>query len=93
MAPSGTRRLLLAGGDIEIFDRWFPGAGWNIDDLIDGADVVSGIRFVALQEVLAWKRAMKREKDSEHIRLIEAHLSGPAALDCQVCVSRRAVAR
>jgi len=69
----GGNKVELAGGLIEIFDAWGPG-GWDVDELIDTAEVIDGIRFVTLENVLKWKKMMNRPKDIEHIRLIEAYL-------------------
>lgn len=60
--------------EIEIFDSWAPGE-WDINALIDAAEEIGGIRFVQLEAVLAWKKAKNREKDIEHIRLIEEYLA------------------
>jgi len=71
----GGNKIGLADGLIEIFDSWGPGA-WDADELIDTAEVIEGIRFVALQNVLKWKKLMGRPKDAEHIGLIETYLAG-----------------
>ncbi len=63
----------LFEGEIEIFNSWAPGE-WNIDELIDNAEVVEGVRFVQLEEVLKWKRMMNRPKDVEDIALIDKYL-------------------
>ncbi|MBU1017394.1 hypothetical protein KJ678_04540 [Patescibacteria group bacterium] len=58
---------------IEIFDNWTPGS-WDIHQLIDQADIIDGIKFVKLSEVLKWKKIWHREKDIAHIKLIEQYL-------------------
>jgi len=70
----GGHKIELADGAIEVFDSWGPGA-WDADELIDTAEVIAGIRFVTLENVLKWKTMMKRPKDAGHIRLIEAYLA------------------
>ena len=42
-------------GEIEIFPNWKP---WfdDVDELIDTADIIDGIRFVKLEHVLTWKK-------------------------------------
>lgn len=65
-------RILLFGGDIEIFDAWAPGE-WDINDLIDNAEVFEGMRFVRLEYVLEWKKMMGREKDMIDIHRIESY--------------------
>lgn len=65
----------LFNGEIEIFDIWGPG-DWDVNDLIDTAEIIEGIRFVTLENVVKWKRLMGREKDRIHIKMIEDHLNG-----------------
>ncbi len=72
----GGDKVELAGGQIEVFNAWGPGE-WDPDELIDTAEVIAGIRFVTLENVLKWKKMMNRPKDAEHIRLIEAYLKRP----------------
>jgi hypothetical protein len=74
-APSGSGLMVeLAGGELQVFDAW-TSPDWDVDRLIDEADVVDGIRFVPLPIVLAWKRQSRRDKDAEHVELIERHLA------------------
>lgn len=70
----GDPKVVLSGGKIEVFGKWGPG-NWNVDELIDGADLVDGIRFVRLEQVLAWKKIMDRPKDGRDIMLIENYLA------------------
>lgn len=70
----GGDKIELAEGLIEVFDAWGPGE-WDTDELIDTADVIGGVRYVTLENVLRWKRLMNRPKDAGHIRLIEAYLA------------------
>ncbi len=73
-ARSGNALVVeLFEGEIEIFNSWGPGE-WNINELIDNAEVVEGVRFVQLEQVLKWKKMMNRPKDVEHIALIEKYL-------------------
>ena len=65
----------LFNGEIEIYDSWAPG-DWDVNDLIDTAEIIEGIRFVTLENVMKWKRLMGREKDRIHIKMIEDHLNG-----------------
>jgi hypothetical protein len=74
ITESGDDKVIeLFDGFIEIFRSWAPGE-WDIDALIDEAEEISGIRFVQLEKVLAWKKIKNRPKDAEHIALIEAYL-------------------
>jgi hypothetical protein len=70
-----TRRILLPHRDrhdVEILDGWFP-ARWRVDDLIAGADTVDGLRFVALDVVVATKRMLGRPRDVEHLKVLALH--------------------
>ncbi|MEU9704251.1 hypothetical protein [Streptomyces sp. NPDC047981] len=72
--PSGHGLMVvLFEGDIEIFDRWLPGAR-DTDELIESAQLVQGIPFCPLSEVLEWKMRSNREKDKRDIKLINDHL-------------------
>jgi len=76
-APSGHGRMVeLAGGSLQIFDAW-TSPDWNVDELIDNADLVAGIRFVAVADVVRWKRSAHRPKDVADLRLIERAGAGP----------------
>lgn len=66
-------KIPLFNGAIEIFNTWWPGT-WDIDKLIDEAEVIEGIRFVKLEEVVRWKRIYNRKTDNLHIRIIEEYL-------------------
>lgn len=70
----GSPKADFAGGKIEVFNTWAPGE-WDVDELIDGAEVIDGVRFVTLENVLKWKRLTGRPKDAEHIKLIENYLA------------------
>lgn len=65
--------VTFADGRIEVFSDWQPGT-WDIDELIDTADIIDGAPFVALEHVLRWKRLLGRPKDRLHCRLIEDYL-------------------
>jgi hypothetical protein len=54
---------------IEFVDRWTP--GWPTDDLIDNADIIDGIPFMRLGDVLAWKEAARRPKDLPDIAAVQ----------------------
>ncbi|MFJ8868487.1 hypothetical protein ACIRD6_22315 [Streptomyces sp. NPDC102473] len=73
--PSGHGLMVvLFGGDIEIFDRWLPGAP-DVDELIDSAEWIEGIPFCLLSDVRAWKMRSNRSKDQRDIDLIANHES------------------
>lgn len=66
--------ISLMGGAIEVFDQWPPEGKWNIDKLIDEAEIINGLRFVRLEVVVEWKRDSSRRKDLEDITQIENFL-------------------
>jgi hypothetical protein len=73
-APSGSGLMVeLDDGRLQIFSAW-TSPDWDVDRLIDTADVIDGLRFVTLPLVLAWKRESLRPKDLPDIKVIEAHL-------------------
>jgi hypothetical protein len=72
---TSTGGLYLASGIYEADDTWEYGE-YNpaIEELIGEADVIQGVPFAPLTEVLRWKRAFDRPKNIQDLRLIEEHL-------------------
>lgn len=66
--------LKLFDGKIEIYHCWFPKDAWNVDELIDGAEIVDGVRYVRLEDVLKYKKTRNSPKDISDIKLIEDYL-------------------
>ena len=58
---------------LELFGGWAPGE-WDVDALIRTADVIDGLPFVTLANVLKWKKAYGREKDLADVKKIEEYL-------------------
>jgi hypothetical protein len=73
---TSSRCVQLFGGDLDIFDDWFPGMG-TVDELIKEADVLGGIRFLRLEVVAATKRMMGRPRDHLHLAAMRAHGYAP----------------
>lgn len=69
----GHQVVKLFDGEIEVFHGWGPG-DWNINELINSAEIYEGIRFVRLESVLAWKKLLSRPKDIPDIQKIEDYL-------------------
>ena len=69
----GEEAVEIKIGHVSIFKDWLP---WFEDSasLIDTADVFDGVRFVNLDNVLAWKKSRAREKDKIDIELINEYL-------------------
>lgn len=62
--------IVLFNGDIEVFTSWAPGE-WDVDELIDNAELIDSVPFVPLHLVLRWKERMGHPKDLLHCRLIK----------------------
>ena len=73
IAPEGDPVVWLEGGTIEVFSGWL---GWDIDMLINNAQIIDGLPFARLEDVLAFKLSLGRPKDVAHARLIEGYLRG-----------------
>lgn len=61
---------VLENNNIEIGKSWGPGK-WNIQKLIDENDIIDGMPFVKLDEVLKWKKLSNRNKDKKDIEILE----------------------
>ncbi|MEV8052133.1 MULTISPECIES: hypothetical protein [Streptomyces] len=59
---TGSPAMHFWGGEIEVFDQWIS-AEWQFDHLASRADVIEGVRFAGLQDVLAYKAELMRPKD------------------------------
>jgi hypothetical protein len=74
LAPSPfgphVERVTLLDGKIEIFNGWFPDVG-TVDDLIERADVIDGLRYESLADIRRWKQTLDRPKDRDDIALID----------------------
>jgi hypothetical protein len=75
-APGGDPVVVLEGRAIEIFGGWL---GWNIDAIIDGAEIIDGLPFARVEDVLVFKLHYGRPKDLGHARLISEHLRGDSS--------------
>lgn len=73
--PSGENGVALSE-DIEAFNDW-PWCTQSPEELIRQADLYEGIRFVRLDDVIAYKQRRARPKDLADIALIAAGTSGP----------------
>lgn len=67
--------IRLLDGKVEIYHSWFPKDAWDIDYLIDNAEIVDGVRYVRLEEVLKYKKIRNSIKDALDIKLIEEYLN------------------
>jgi hypothetical protein len=60
-------------GMIEVTSGWITHEG-SVDRLIDEAEMIHGIRFVRLTNVLSYKKKLARPKDIADIEALQAHL-------------------
>lgn len=67
--PSGRGTMLRHPHEsIEIFNEW-TSKKIDIEELIDSAELIDGIRFVRVVDVLKWKALSGREKDRRDIEV------------------------
>lgn len=50
---------------------------FDLDELIDTAELIDGLPFVRMEHVVAYKRAAGRPKDLEHLRQLAGHPACP----------------
>ncbi len=74
----GVRIVSAARGAITFGISWGYG-DFDIDALIDTAETIDGLPFVRLEHVIAFKRIAGRDKDVEHLRLLEEHAGNSEA--------------
>ncbi len=63
----------LSKDGLELWETWRPGE-WDFDELVKKAEYIDGLPFVPLETTRQWKLLSGREKDLEHIKLIEEYL-------------------
>jgi len=62
----------LFDGAITVGTEWAIGT-FEIDELIDTAEIIDGLPFVRLEHVAAYKRLAGRPKDLQHLELLAAY--------------------
>lgn len=63
----------LTKDGIELWKTWRPGE-WDLNDLIKKAEYFDDIPFVSLEITKEWKILSGRDKDLEHVRIIDKFL-------------------
>lgn len=66
---NGAPMALFWGGLIQFSPSWIS-KDWDPDDLIDRADVIEGLPFAQLTDVLAYKQKLCRPKDRPDIEAL-----------------------
>lgn len=64
-------------GNIQVLGKgsWFTNPKYgSVEEDIDNADVIDGIRYVSLEKILAVKKMKSRDKDKRDVVLIEDYL-------------------
>lgn len=69
-------KKMLKGDGVDIISEYSWENVYRVDAqvLIENADMINGIPFTQLTELLKWKRAAAREKDLQDANLIEDYL-------------------
>jgi hypothetical protein len=70
---SGDPIVSLCGGCIQVSQEWVLKT-WSVDDLIDRAEIIQGLRFARLVDVLAYKKMLMRPKDIADIQALSQML-------------------
>ncbi|HEX6353209.1 hypothetical protein [Actinophytocola sp.] len=70
---SGDRVWQFYGGDLQFSERWITD-DWDVDALIDNAEIIDGIRFATLADVLRYKEILGRQKDVADINALREYL-------------------
>ena len=66
---TGDRLARLYLGKINVSEKWLGGA--PTDELIDNAEVIDGLRFLSVRDVLAYKLDLSRRKDRRVLNALE----------------------
>jgi hypothetical protein len=73
-AASGSPKIELCAGALEIFRDWNDGTGIDIQAMLARAEMINGVWYAELRDVLEWKRRRNKPKDAADIRAIETFL-------------------
>jgi hypothetical protein len=66
---NGAPMAMFWGGRIQ-FSRGWISDDWDVDDLIDRAEIIHGLPFAPLTDILAYKRMLLRPKDLPDIAAV-----------------------
>jgi hypothetical protein len=70
-----TRRVIQKDG-VEIFSNYhYKKFRPLTEDIIQGADIIEGFPFISLEDYVAFKKELGREKDMRDIQPIEAYMA------------------
>lgn len=71
--PNEFKDVYLCNGDIELWKNWRP-ESWDIESLIKNAEIIEGLPFVKLEEMIRWKKMNGREKDLKDVGVAEDYI-------------------
>ncbi|THV38622.1 hypothetical protein [Glycomyces buryatensis] len=74
---TGAPVVQLYGKRIDVCPSWV-GDRFDADELIDHADVISGLRHMSVADVVAYKRKLGRPKDRQDLARIRSRTAGLA---------------
>jgi hypothetical protein len=61
----------LMAGRLEVTDAWFKSLFGPVDDLFERAEKINGLRFLTIDDTVAWKYQLNRPKDQlDLLRLV-----------------------
>lgn len=63
--------VTMCDGRLTFGSEWAIG-DFDINELIDSAEIIDGLPFVRLEHVANYKKISKRPKDLEHLKALEA---------------------
>lgn len=78
--PDGARIVSCFGGALTVGTNWAYG-DFDINELIDTAEVIDGLPFVKLEHVVRYKEIAARPKDLIHLQLLAEHQRGKPLTD------------
>ena len=76
LEPYGVEVVALDEGRITFGMEWGIGA-FDVNELIDTAELIDGIPFVRLEHVVAYKRIAARAKDVAHLAALDRWRAAP----------------
>ncbi|MGC4952188.1 hypothetical protein ACLQ2P_03090 [Actinomadura citrea] len=69
---TGAPVVSFCGGRVHFSETWF--GPRSTRELLDRAEIIGGLRFASLPDVLDYKRVAGRDKDLRHIEAVERFL-------------------
>jgi hypothetical protein len=80
LLPDGDTIVSCFDGAVTVGRSWAYG-DFDIDELINTAELIEGTPFVRLEHVVRYKEIAARPKDVAHLALLKAHQGGTSPID------------